>query len=176
MRSREVLLACAGAFTQLASAWPAQTPEHAQILTRSDDLKAEYDYIIVGGGTSGLTVGDRLTEDGKYTVLVVEYGYFDNLLRRGTDGGREFNITSQPAPALNNRTFPVLVGCVVGGSSTINGQVFLRGTREEYDSWKELGGANSSWDWNGLLPYFKKVCCSRLKKNEKREIERRMPS
>jgi choline dehydrogenase-like flavoprotein len=88
------------------------------------------------------------------SVLVIEYGYFDNIT--GMNPRRMFNITSQPCPALNNRTFNVGIGCVVGGSSSVNGQVFLRGTSEEYDAWKALGGPGSSWDWEGLLPYFRK--------------------
>ena len=70
---------------------------------------------------------------------------------------RMFNITSQPSPELNNRQFSVGLGCGVGGSTLVNGQVMLRGTKEEYDAWKELGGADSDWDWEGLLPYFRKV-------------------
>lgn len=70
---------------------------------------------------------------------------------------RMFNITSRPCPELNNRNFPVGIGCVVGGSSIVNGQVFLRGTAEEYDAWEALGPPNSTWNWKGLLPYFKKV-------------------
>jgi choline dehydrogenase-like flavoprotein len=68
-----------------------------------------------------------------------------------------FNIQSKPNPALNNRSFNVGIGRAVGGSSTVNGQVALRGTKEEYDAWKELGGPDSDWDWEGLLPYFQKV-------------------
>jgi choline dehydrogenase-like flavoprotein len=75
---------------------------------------------------------------------------------------RMFNITSQPNPELNNRAFSVGIGCCVGGSSCVNGQVMLRGTKEEYDAWAELGGGDSDWDWDGLLPYFKKVSCPML--------------
>lgn len=70
---------------------------------------------------------------------------------------RMFNITSKPCPNLNGRSFDVGIGCVVGGSSSVNGQVFLRGTKDEYNAWKELGGTGSTWDWDNLLPYFKKV-------------------
>lgn len=68
-----------------------------------------------------------------------------------------FNITSEVQPNLNNRRFNVGIGCVVGGSSIVNGQVFLRGSKPEYDAWRELGGPNSTWDWEGILPYFQKV-------------------
>lgn len=58
---------------------------------------------------------------------------------------------------MNNRTQDVWIGCCVGGSSAINGMVTVRGTRSEYDGWAELGGEGSTWDWNGVLPYFRKV-------------------
>lgn len=92
---------------------------------------------------------------GTDTVLVVEYGYYDS--QTGMNPRRMFNITSQPCPNLNGRSFSVGIGCVVGGSSSVNGQVFLRGTKDEYNAWKELGGSGSTWDWDNLLPYFKKA-------------------
>jgi choline dehydrogenase-like flavoprotein len=70
---------------------------------------------------------------------------------------RMFNITSRPQPELNNRSFSVGLGCMVGGSSGVNGQVFLRGSKEEFDAWAELGGPGSTWNWDGLLPYFRKA-------------------
>ncbi|KAF6810429.1 Oxygen-dependent choline dehydrogenase 5 [Colletotrichum sojae] len=149
-----VVLTYLAAASHLVSAWPTQHPEHVNILTRAERIASEYDYVIVGGGTSGLTVGDRLTEDGKYTVLVVEYGFYDS--QTGMNPRRMFNITSKPCPNLNGRSFSVGIGCVVGGSSNVNGQVFLRGTKDEYNAWKELGGPGSTWDWDNLLPYFKK--------------------
>ncbi|PGG98606.1 hypothetical protein AJ79_08810 [Helicocarpus griseus UAMH5409] len=132
----------------LQLAWTSPVP------IESRELKEEYDYIIVGGGTNGLTVGDRLTADGKSSVLVLEYGYFDNEV--AMHPRRMFNITSTPQPELGNRTFFVGLGCVVGGSSSVNGQVFLRGTKQEFDAWAQLGGRRSTWGWKGLLPYFKK--------------------
>ncbi|KAH7308567.1 hypothetical protein B0I35DRAFT_483113 [Stachybotrys elegans] len=140
------------AIGQFASAWP-HPPLRAQLVERQA-VQEEYDYIIVGGGTSGLTVGDRLTEDGDYTVLVIEYGLYHN--QTGMNQSRMFNITSEPNPELNNRRFSVGIGCAVGGSSIVNGQVMQRGTKPEYDAWKELGGPDSTWDWEGLLPYFRK--------------------
>jgi choline dehydrogenase-like flavoprotein len=58
---------------------------------------------------------------------------------------------------MNGRTQEVIVGAALGGSSAINGMVYVRGTKEEYDGWKVLGGPGSTWDWNNMLPYFKKV-------------------
>ncbi|KAK2763108.1 hypothetical protein FQN54_009742 [Arachnomyces sp. PD_36] len=138
--------------SQLAIAWPLSS-SFVNIKGRQE-IAEEYDYIIVGGGTSGLTVGDRLTADGENTVLVIEYGEFDD--ETGMDPSRMFDITSEPQPELNDRTFFVGIGSVVGGSSSVNGQVFLRGTREEHDAWAELGGEGSTWDWEGILPSYKK--------------------
>lgn len=76
--------------------------------------------------------------------------YFPNL-------GLRFNITSVPQPGLNGRTVEVVVGCSLGGSSTINGMIMVRGNKEDYDGWKVLGGPGSTWEWNQMLPYFKKV-------------------
>jgi choline dehydrogenase-like flavoprotein len=58
---------------------------------------------------------------------------------------------------MNNREQSVLIGCCVGGSSAVNGMVFVRGTKPEYDGWAELGGPGSTWNWDGVLPYFKKA-------------------
>ncbi|KAF2476896.1 alcohol oxidase [Lindgomyces ingoldianus] len=149
-------------------------PTHAQtatILKRADQIQDAYDYVIVGGGTSGLTVGDRLTADGKYTVLVIEHAsdelrqsLLDNstaILSGGGAGGRApirmYNITSVPQKELLNMPTNVQIGNLVGGSSGVNGMVFLRGTSEEYDIWAELGGPGSTWNWQGMLPYFKKA-------------------
>ncbi|KAM7198716.1 hypothetical protein V8F20_006031 [Naviculisporaceae sp. PSN 640] len=120
-------------------------------------IKDTYDYVIVGGGTSGLTVGDRLSEDGKYSVLAIEYGYIEpDGLRLGQN---TYNITSAPASGLHNKTFSVDVGCIVGGSSAVNGRNFQRGTRDDYDIWSELGGSgeNGAWSWKGILKYFRKA-------------------
>jgi choline dehydrogenase-like flavoprotein len=70
---------------------------------------------------------------------------------------RMYNISSVPQIGMNNRTQTVNIGNVVGGCSAVNGMAFNRGTSDEYDGWAELGGPNSTWNWNGLLPYFKKV-------------------
>lgn len=59
---------------------------------------------------------------------------------------------------MNNRRQFVWIGCCVGGSSAINGMVAVRGTRAEYDAWGELAGPNSTWTWDGVLPYFKRAC------------------
>ncbi|KAL2074622.1 hypothetical protein VTL71DRAFT_8400 [Oculimacula yallundae] len=132
----------------------------AQHFTRSNELLSSYDYIVVGGGTAGLTVADRLTESGNYSVLVVEYGYFSDVPTLPYDpmnpidpspNSLMYNITS-----VGTKKQLVGIGCVVGGGSAINGQAVMRGTSEDYDRWGALGSKNSDWNWNSLLPYFKK--------------------
>lgn len=125
-------------------------------------LHNSYDFVIVGGGASGLTVADRLTEDPSTTVLVLEYGPFDtqepSVLVPGllnlTSTPYWFNVTSTPQPHLQKRTFPVTIAAAVGGGTVINGMFFHRGAKADYDAWEELGAIG--WGWSDLLPYFKK--------------------
>lgn len=66
-------------------------------------------------------------------------------------------IPSKPQTELGNRVTTVNVGYCVGGSSAINGMAVMRGSKRDYDIWAELGNKGSTWNWNGLLPYFRKV-------------------
>lgn len=141
--------------------------DYARIKRSVVDLLPSYDYIIAGGGTSGLTVADRLTAAfPDRTILVVEYGQLVNTTEVLTPAATvlnrnyAFQILSQPEPGLNNRSFTVTVGKIVGGCSAINAQMFDRGSKADYDAWGEVSGkayADAGWNWDGLLPYFKKV-------------------
>ncbi|QDS73255.1 hypothetical protein FKW77_004259 [Venturia effusa] len=122
---------------------------------------ASYDYVIVGGGLTGLVVANRLTEDSTKTVLVIENGILDNGTTSsipGNSGGLNlaamYDIYSAPVPNLGNQTFLVTVGNVVGGGSYVNGMQFDRGADADYNAWSELG--NEGWGWTDLEPYFKK--------------------
>jgi choline dehydrogenase len=135
---------------------------HPTLLHSTIDLNSTYDFVIIGGGASGLTVADRLTEDPSTTVLVLEYGPFDvhesavlvpGLLNLTTTP-YWFNLTSTPQLYLNNRTFQVTIAAAVGGGTVINGMLFHRGAKTDYDAWQELGARG--WGWLDLLPYFKK--------------------
>ncbi|KAJ4366898.1 hypothetical protein N0V83_007427 [Neocucurbitaria cava] len=133
----------------------------ANALSERQLLNQTYDYIIVGGGTSGLTVANRLTANGKRSVLVVEYGELNNdpsiLIPTDTlnfHPDRFYNITSLPMPGLNNITSRVSAGALVGGGSAVNGMFFDRGSKSDYDAWETLG--NPGWSFKDLLPYFKK--------------------
>ncbi|RYP73812.1 hypothetical protein DL771_003390 [Monosporascus sp. 5C6A] len=121
-----------------------------------------FDYIIVGGGTSGLVVANRLSEDASVTVLVVEHGYIDNnpytqipqAVAQFPNTAELWNVTSTPEPYLGGSTFPVRMASVVGGGSVVNGMFADRGSKADYDAWEALG--NEGWGWDGLLPYFRK--------------------
>ncbi|KAI8931830.1 hypothetical protein NX059_011467 [Plenodomus lindquistii] len=120
-----------------------------------------YDYIIVGGGTTGLVVANRLTEDPTKTVLVIENGDLNNGTLSsipGNSGGLNiaamYDIYSAPVSRLGNQSFLVTVGNVVGGGSYVNGMQWDRGADADYDAWAKLG--NKGWDWKGLQPYFRK--------------------
>lgn len=123
-------------------------------------LNQEYDYIIVGAGTAGTTLGDRLSEDGTKSVLMIEYGSLaldDSFMPPFNVPAPEFlyNITSVPQPHVQNRSFPVINGRVVGGASAVNGQLHNRGSKHDYDNFAKFAG-NEGWDWDSLYPYFKK--------------------
>ncbi|RYN85077.1 hypothetical protein AA0120_g8996 [Alternaria tenuissima] len=120
-----------------------------------------YDFVIVGGGIAGLTVADRLTENPDVTVLVIEYGPFDLKEDGVMIPGAYFPVPylwlplmSTPQTALNNASFGVPCGRVVGGGSVVNAMFFHRSDAELYNAWEELGA--TGWGWFDLLPYFKK--------------------
>lgn len=123
----------------------------------------EYDFIIVGAGSAGCVLANRLTENGKFSVLLLEAGGSDlNFWIWMPIGyGRTFYKPSvnwmyetEPNPELNGRTSYWPRGKVMGGSSSINAMVYIRGQREDFDEWKALG--NPGWGWDEILPYFKK--------------------
>ncbi|KAK3361481.1 hypothetical protein B0T24DRAFT_562183 [Lasiosphaeria ovina] len=164
-RCLAVAVAALALTSQVCYAYPRGLST-ARVLARAQDVEDTYDYVIVGGGTAGLTVADRLTEDGKTTVLVVEYGELSSSpLIQTVQGGFMgmsspqfmYDITSVPQVNLRNRTTPVLAGKVVGGGSAVNAMMTVRGTAEDYDRWGRFFSNHSEWSWDGLLPYFKRA-------------------
>ncbi|KAK5659511.1 hypothetical protein OQA88_713 [Cercophora sp. LCS_1] len=131
-------------------------------------LKASYDYIVAGGGLSGLVVANRLSESPNTTVLIVEYGDFDDTWNTAMpyyangaqDASLLFAYSSVPQRFLNNRVSSLGLGATVGGGSTVNGMACTRGQKQDYDAWADLG--NPGWGWDGLLPYFQKAGCRHL--------------
>ncbi|TGO15329.1 hypothetical protein BTUL_0041g00130 [Botrytis tulipae] len=132
------------------------------------DLNADflpcYDYIIAGGGISGLVLANRLSEDPEVTVLVIEAGNLDNdedFIKYPFDDGEglgssyDWNLWTAPQTSLDGSSRPMDLGKGVGGGSLINGMCWTRGGSADYDAWVALG--NPGWGWNDLLPYFKRT-------------------
>ena len=121
-----------------------------------------YDYIVIGAGSAGCVVANRLTENPDTTVLLLEAGNPDTKpeihipLDCTTLPGTEvdWGYFSEPEPYLNNRQIFCPRGKVLGGSSSINFLVYIRGNAHDYDRWESLG--NSGWSYQDVLPYFKK--------------------
>ncbi|KAL1582501.1 hypothetical protein WHR41_08793 [Cladosporium halotolerans] len=133
----------------------------------SDFLEHEYDYIVVGGGTAGLCVAARLTENPDVKVAVVEAGkdltldpqvYTPSLYP--TLIGREkydWCFETIPQESANGKKYSMPRGKLLGGSSAINYLMYVRGSRADYDGWERMG--NKGWGWEGMAPYFRKHQC-----------------
>jgi len=124
----------------------------------------DYDYIIVGAGSAGCVLANRLTASGAHRVLLLEAGGSDRSpwIQVPIGYGRTFNdprynwmYEAEPDPTLDNRIGFWPRGKVLGGSSSINAMVYVRGQRGDFDDWAAAG--NPGWSWKELLPYFKKL-------------------
>ena len=137
-------------------------PSHAASNRSSEAL--EFDYVIVGAGSAGCVLANRLSADGRNSVLLLEAGPKDTNLWIHVPLGygklfKEKTVNwmyqTEPEPGLDGRTVFQPRGKVLGGSSSINGLLYVRGQHEDYDRWRQRG--NAGWGYDDVLPYFRKA-------------------
>jgi choline dehydrogenase len=132
-------------------------------MTEPTPIEGEYDYIIVGAGSAGCLLANRLTADAQQRVLLLEAGGRDNWIWFHIPVGYLFAIgnprsdwcfKTEPEAHLNGRVLNYPRGKAIGGSSAINAMIYMRGQAADYDHWRQLG--LTGWGWDDVLPYFKK--------------------
>ena len=128
------------------------------------EFAGKYDYIIIGAGTAGCVLANRLTQDPDVSVLLIEAGAKDDYLWIHIPVGylycidnprTDWRYRTEADAGLNGRSLIYPRGKVLGGSSSINGMIYMRGQARDYDSWAELCG-DPGWRWDQVLPLFKK--------------------
>ena len=126
-------------------------------------IDGEFDYIIVGAGSAGCLLANRLSADSGRRVLLLEAGGRDNWIWFHIPVGYLFAIgnprsdwcfKTEPEAGLNGRSLAYPRGKVIGGSSAINAMIYMRGQAADYDHWRQLG--LNGWGWDDVLPYFKR--------------------
>ena len=132
----------------------------------------EFDFIVVGAGSAGCVLADRLTRCGRYSVLLVEAGGSDRKMKIRVPIGYGFTFMdksvnwgydTEPDPQLNGRSVYWPRGKVIGGSSSINAMVYCRGLPHDFDDWAESGAAG--WNWDSVRPVFERTETKARRKN-----------
>ena len=126
-------------------------------------MSTDFDFVVVGAGSAGCAVANRLSASGQYRVLLLEAGPARNLLSSVPisfaslidDPSANWCYRSEPEPATAERPIPVPRGRMLGGSSSINGMVYVRGQQLDFDTWAQMG--NRGWSFEDVLPYFKRM-------------------
>jgi choline dehydrogenase len=155
MRTRRQFLNESAMLLGAATAWPSDA--------FAQDARVEYDFIVIGAGSAGCVLANRLSADREMRVLLIEAGgrashpaiarpgQWTTLMGSEVDWG----YTTEPEPALDGRVIPWPRGRVIGGSSAINAMSYARGHRLNFDRWAELSDA--SWSYREVLPLFKRI-------------------
>ena len=130
---------------------------------RMPESIGEFDYVIVGAGSAGCVLANRLSADPDVTVLLLEAGGRDDYIWIHIPVGYLYTMnnprtdwcfSTEPEAGLNGRALNYPRGKVLGGCSSINGMIYMRGQARDYDQWRQLG--NTGWSWDDVLPYFKR--------------------
>ncbi|MGI9401923.1 MAG: GMC family oxidoreductase [Rhizobiaceae bacterium] len=127
-------------------------------------MESEFDFVIVGAGSAGCVLANRLSADSRYTVAVLEAGGKDSSIwihipvgyfKTIRDPSLNWMYRTEPDSGLNGRSIGWPRGKTLGGSSSINGLLYVRGQRQDYDQWRQMG--NVGWSWADVLPLFKRA-------------------
>jgi choline dehydrogenase len=135
--------------------WPSRSKERK--------MNNNYDYIIVGAGSAGCAVANRLSENPQNNVLLIEAGRASHPVTRLPASFAllidnplaNWRYRSEPEESTGDREIPIPRGKLLGGSSAINGLVYVRGNKLDYDTWAQMG--NTGWSYDDVLPFFKKM-------------------
>src|SRR3984885_13614314 len=134
------------------------------MVATSGEMPMQADYVIVGAGSAGCVLANRLTEDPNTRVILIEAGGRDwhpmlhipaGYMKMLDHPTVTWGYKADPESGLNGRAIAYPRGKVLGGSSSINGMIYIRGQPEDFDHWGQLG--NRGWSWNDVLPFFRKA-------------------